>query len=45
VMREPWQAESTARNLGLIRAAWARRGDESSWLGEIEAALGAAALA
>jgi len=39
-LREPWEAETTARNLRLIRAARERRGDVLVWAGEIENALG-----
>jgi tetratricopeptide (TPR) repeat protein len=39
-VREPWEPETTARNLRLIRAARERRGDVLVWAGEIENALG-----
>ena len=35
-IREPWEPESTANNLRLIREARAARGDVCSWLNEIE---------
>ncbi|WP_293997355.1 TRAFs-binding domain-containing protein [Sphaerotilus sp.] len=38
-VREPWEPETTARNLGLIRAARAARGVVQDWLGATEAAL------
>ncbi len=39
VVTEPWQPATTARNLGLIRAAREGRGEETGWIAEIEAAL------
>jgi MAP3K TRAFs-binding domain len=38
-VREPWEPETTARNLGLIRAARAARGVVQDWLDMTEAAL------
>ncbi|WP_442775004.1 TRAFs-binding domain-containing protein [Sphaerotilus montanus] len=38
-VREPWEPETTARNLGLIRAARAARGVVQDWLAATEAAL------
>jgi hypothetical protein len=38
-VREPWELETTARNLGLIRAARAARGVVQDWLDATEAAL------
>jgi hypothetical protein len=38
-VREPWELESTARNLRLIREARERRGSAPGWTREIEAAL------
>ena len=38
-VREPWEPETTARNLGLIRAARAARGVVQDWLDATEAAL------
>lgn len=38
-VREPWEPETTARNLGLIRAARAARGVVRDWLYATEAAL------
>jgi hypothetical protein len=35
-VREPWEPETTARNLRLIREARERRGDAPSWAKEIE---------
>ena len=35
-VREPWEPETTARNLRLIREARERRGDAPSWANEIE---------
>ena len=35
-VREPWEPETTARNLRLIREARGRRGDAPSWANEIE---------
>jgi len=42
-VREPWEPESTARNLLLIREARERRGEPTRWAAEIEAALKARA--
>jgi tetratricopeptide (TPR) repeat protein len=39
VLRESWEAETTARNLRLIREARQRRGEPTDWLGQIEEAL------
>jgi hypothetical protein len=39
--REPWERETTARNLRLIREARQSRQGQSDWIGEIEAALSA----
>ncbi len=38
-VREGWEAESTARNLGLIRSTRAARGEVLDWVGEIEETL------
>jgi len=38
-VRESWEAESTARNLELIREARARRGERVDWAAEIEVEL------
>lgn len=38
-VREPWEPETTARNLRLIREARERRGDGVAWAGEMEQAL------
>lgn len=38
-LREGWEAETTARNLAMIRRARAGRGEEIGWLTEIEAEL------
>ncbi len=38
-IREKWEAATTARNLALIRAARATRGDEMAWATAIEQAL------
>lgn len=38
-VREPWEPETTVRNLGLIRAARAARGMVQDWLDATEAAL------
>jgi hypothetical protein len=35
-----WQMESTVRNLGLIRSAWARRGKVVAWVDEVIRGLG-----
>jgi hypothetical protein len=42
-IRETWEPETTARNLGLIREARAARGEDVVWLDEIIAALAARA--
>jgi len=42
-VREAWEAESTKRNLGLIRQRREQRGEEASWIGEVEAELQSAA--
>ena len=39
VLREVWEAETTARNLRLIREARERRGETIDWAKEIERAL------
>jgi tetratricopeptide (TPR) repeat protein len=39
VLREGWEAETTARNLRLIREARAQRSEEVTWAKEIEDAL------
>lgn len=41
-VREVWEPETTARNLGLIREARERRGEDTTWMQEIETALAAA---
>lgn len=38
-VQEPWQLETTARNLSLIKQARLGRGEESDWLDEILEAL------
>ena len=38
-IREPWEPETTARNLRLIREAREARGETLSWAGEIEQQL------
>jgi hypothetical protein len=38
-IREPWEPESTARNLRLIREARERRGEDVEWMVAIEADL------
>jgi len=38
-VREPWEPESTANNLALIRRARERRGDADAWAKEIEDTL------
>lgn len=38
-LREGWEAETTLRNLRLIRAARARRGIALAWAAEVESAL------
>ena len=40
IVREPWEPETTARNLRLIREARERRGEPVSWARAIERALG-----
>lgn len=42
-VREPWEPETTARNLGLIREARSRRGEDVAWIEEIERDLAKAA--
>jgi hypothetical protein len=42
-VREPWEPETTARNLRLIREVRARRGQPVAWADEVEAELGARA--
>ena len=42
-VREPWEPESTANNLGLIREARAEHGEHVDWAEEIEEKLVAAA--
>jgi tetratricopeptide (TPR) repeat protein len=42
VVREPWEPETTARNLGLIRETRQARGEDAGWVAEIEADLAAA---
>lgn len=39
VVRESWEAETTARNLRLIREARTRRGESVSWADQIEKAF------
>jgi len=39
VLREGWEAETTARNLRLIREARAKRNDEVTWAKAIEDAF------
>lgn len=39
VVRESWEAETTARNLRLIREARTRRGESVSWADQIEKTL------
>ena len=43
VVREPWEPETTARNLRLIREARERRGDGVPWAAEVEKELDRAA--
>ncbi len=43
LLREGWEAETTARNLRLIRDAGTRRGEEVAWIAEIERGLTAQA--
>lgn len=38
-IREPWEPETTARNLSLIREARARRGEQLEWAAAIEQEL------
>ncbi len=38
-VREVWEPETTARNLGLIRKARAERGEDVAWLDDVIAAL------
>ncbi len=38
-VREPWEAETTARNLRLIREARAQRSEPVAWADEVERAL------
>lgn len=38
-VREPWEPESTAYNLSLIRASRAQNGETLAWAGELESAL------
>jgi hypothetical protein len=38
-VRESWEPETTARNLGLIRGARERRGENETWSEQIEKAL------
>jgi tetratricopeptide (TPR) repeat protein len=38
-VREPWEAETTARNLKLIREARAGRGERVAWAADVEEAL------
>jgi hypothetical protein len=38
-LREGWEAETTARNLRLIRGARAARGEDVGWIEELEQAL------
>ncbi len=44
-VREAWEPESTARNLGLIRRARAGRGEDTDWISGMEAQLSAKAKA
>ena len=39
VVTEPWQPATTARNLRLIREAREARGEDATWVADIEAAL------
>ena len=39
VVTEPWQPATTARNLRLIREAREARGEDTTWVADIEAAL------
>jgi hypothetical protein len=45
VIKEPWEATTTANNLTLIRDARVARGSDEAWLTEILAALGEAGAA
>jgi hypothetical protein len=38
-VREPWEPETTARNLRLIREAREARNEDAAWIGEIETEL------
>jgi hypothetical protein len=38
-LREAWEAETTARNLRLIREARAARGEDVAWIEELKQAL------
>lgn len=38
-VREPWEPETTAKNLRLIREARTRRGIDTAWIGQIEQEL------
>jgi hypothetical protein len=42
-LREAWEAESTKRNLGLIRQRREQRGEDGAWIGEVEGELQKAA--
>lgn len=42
-VREPWEAETTARNLGLIRQRREDRGEDAAWIAEVENELQKAA--
>lgn len=42
-VREPWEPETTARNLGLILAARTQRGEQDEWIREIVGTLEAKA--
>jgi len=44
-VREPWEAETTAHNLSLIRESRAQNDEEPDWADEIERELKTAALA
>jgi hypothetical protein len=39
IVREPWEAATTARNLRLIRERREARGEDAAWIGAIEQAL------
>jgi len=43
-VREPWEPETTARNLRLVREARERRGEPVAWAEDIEDALSRAAI-